>query len=102
MVTVQDIDYQLNYSESYTGSLHSDSCIEGFMFSMSLDNAIQSLINQCYNSFLLTIGCETVGIYYTSDSVFKIFDSHAKNLIGLPDIQGTCVLLEVQTIVDLT
>lgn len=89
-VTVQEINYQLDYSECYTGSLHNNSYIPGFMFSMSLDNAIQSLIDQRYNSFLLTIGCETVGIYCTADTAFEVFDSHAKNLCGLPDSQGTC------------
>jgi len=36
MITVYDCNYQLQYSESYTGRLHGDSSIEGFIYSMPL------------------------------------------------------------------
>jgi hypothetical protein len=56
------------------------------------------LTRQNYNSFLLTVACNTVGIYSTTDGRYNVFDYHARNSLGMADPQGTCILLEVQTI----
>jgi hypothetical protein len=42
-----------------------------------------------------------VGIYCTADGRYKVFDSHARDSLGMADPQGTCILLEVQTISEL-
>jgi len=42
-----------------------------------------------YNSFILTIGYISVGIYCIGDGGFKIFDSHARDLYGMSHPQGT-------------
>lgn len=68
---------------------------------MSFANAIQALLGQNYNSFLLTVLSITVCIYLTPNAKFKIFDSHARDLFGIPHPKGTCVLLDVNTINDL-
>ena len=57
-ITVFDTNYHLQYGESYTCRLHANSnyySIEGFPYSMPLDSALQTLIAETYNSFLLTI-----------------------------------------------
>ena len=59
---------------------------------MPLDCALQTLIQEGYISFLLIIGCSTIAIYTTSNSVLKIFDSHARDSFGMADACGTCVL----------
>ena len=65
---------------------------------MSLDCALQNLVQENYNSFLLTIGCNTVSIYTIPNGLLKIFDSHARDSFGMAHPHGTCVLLEVNSI----
>ena len=92
-------NYQLHYSESYTGNLHnSDSIIEGYQYSIPIDSAFESLLSQNYSSFILTIGCIEVSIYHTDNGSYKIFDSHARDEYGTSHPQGTCVQLEVPSI----
>ena len=68
---------------------------------MSFANAMQALLGQNYNSFLLTILSTSVGFYSNGDGKFKIFDSHGRDSYGMPHPQGTCVLLEVNTLNEL-
>ncbi len=65
-----------------------------------MECAFENLMQQGYNSFLLTIGCNTVSVY-TTDGLLKVFDSHARNSSGMVDRSGTCVLLEVNSIINL-
>ena len=99
MIAIFEKNYQLNYSESYTGNRHHcDSIIEGYQYSMSIDRAFESLLSQNYTSFILTIGCIGVSIYRTDNGSYKIFDSHARDEYGRSHPSGTCVLLEVPSI----
>ena len=99
MIALSEENYQLNYSESYTGNLHHcNSIIEGYQYSMSMDRAFESLLSQNYSSFILTIECIGVSIYHTDNGSYKIFDSHARDEYGRSDPSGTCVLLEVPSI----
>ncbi|XP_044166861.1 uncharacterized protein LOC122950914 [Acropora millepora] len=75
--------------------------MEDFDYCKPLENAIQALIGQSYDSFLLTILSTTIAIYCTANGKFKIFDSHARDSFGIPHPQGTCVLLEVNTLNEL-
>ena len=47
--------FQLEYSESYTGSMHGDARIEGYHYCMLLE----TLLALNYNSFILTVGIIT-------------------------------------------
>ena len=94
MVTVLNINYQLEFTESYSGSLHNATLNENIPYVMPLDCALQTLIQEGYISFLLTIGT----IYTISNDVLKIFDSHSRDSFGMADGHGTCVLLEVNSI----
>ena len=93
-----DINYQLQYSPSYTGTIHGTYEVQDFNYCMSFADAMQALLGQNYNSFLLTILSTTVGFYCNGDGKFKIFDSHGRDSYGMPHPQGTCVLLEVNTL----
>ena len=57
-------DYELQYSESYTGTIHQEVTVEGYQYCTSLDRVFQSLISKNFNNFVLKIGCTAVPIYY--------------------------------------
>jgi DNA replication protein DnaC len=106
IVEIADTNYQLQYSESYCGLLHvihhdENSTIEDFPYCVRLCDAMESLMRDNYVSFVLTIGCITVGIYCISDGHFKIFDSHSRDRYGMTHSLGTCVVLEVQSVHEL-
>ena len=79
MVTVFERFFQLEYSESYTCNMHGDARIEGFTFNCTPRKTLLALN---YNSFILTVGI--IGV-----------DSHARDIYGNSNSQGTCVLLEI-------
>ena len=101
MIIVFNINYQLQYSPSYTGTIHGTCEVQDFNYCMSFANAMQALLGQNYNSFLLTILSTSVGFYSNGDGKFKIFDSHGRDSYGMPHPQGTCVLLEGNTLTEL-
>ena len=72
-----------------------------FNYCTSFEDAIQTLTLQNYISFLLAIGCTTVGIYCIDVGGYKIFDSQSRDVHGMAHPQGTCVLLEVPTLREL-
>ena len=94
-LNVFDTDYQLEYSESYSGTVHQEIAIGGYRYCTSLRRAFESLISESYTNFILTVGCITVATYCNSNMGFKIFDSHARDLCGRGQPQGTRVLLKV-------
>ena len=65
---------------------------------MSFTNAMQALLGQNCNSFLLTILSTIVGFNCNGKGKFKIFDSHGRDSYCMPHPQGTCVLLGVNTL----
>ena len=79
-LNVFDADYQLEYSESYSGTVHQEIAIGGYRYCTSLRRAFESLISESYTSFILTVGCITVASYCNSHMGFKIFNSHARDL----------------------
>jgi len=95
MLNVFDNDYQLQYSESYSGTLHHQTTIEGYDYCTSLETAFQSLMSDNYTSFILTIGSTAVAIYCHGNMGFN---SHARDLYGRSNINGTCVLLELPSL----
>ena len=69
---------------------------------MPFANALQSLLQQNYNSFLITIACNTVSVYLMPNGSLKLFDSHARDSFGMAHPHGTCVLLELTSLDYLT
>ena len=94
LLNVLDIDHELEYSESFTGTVHQETEIEGYQYCTSLQRAFESLLSQNYTNFILTVGVIGVSIYCNVDMGFKIFDFHARDVYGRGNPQGTCVLLE--------
>jgi hypothetical protein len=102
MVTVEDTDYSFEFSESYTANLHFSTGSESIPFVMPLDSALEQLRQETFNSFLLTIEHNTVSIFTDSSGILKVFDSRARDSFGMPHSHGTCVLLEFDSIRNLT
>ena len=92
MIIVFNINYQLQYSPSYTGTIHGTCEVQDFNYCVSFANAMQALLGQNYNSFLLTVLSTTVGFYCNGDGKFKIYDSHGRDSYGMLHPHGTCVL----------
>ena len=69
---------------------------------MPIDSAFEQLWQEAFNSFLLTIEHNTVSIFTDSNGLLKVFDSHARDSFGMPHPYGKCVLLEFDTISNLT
>lgn len=46
MLNVFDTDYQLQYSESYTGTVRQETTIEGYQYCTSLQRAFESLMSE--------------------------------------------------------
>ena len=66
-LNVFDTDYQLEYSESYSGTVHQETTIDWDISSVSLyKEPFESLISETYTNIILTIlteGCIAVAIY---------------------------------------
>ena len=65
-LNVFDTDYQLEYSESYSGTVHLEIAIQGYQYCTSLPRAFESLIFESYTNFILTVGCNTVIVIWGS------------------------------------
>ena len=46
MLTLLEEDYQLEYSESYTGDVHGESTIEGYQYCIGLKRAFELLLSE--------------------------------------------------------
>ena len=97
-LTVSDIDYVFEYSESYNSNVVGDSHIEGYQYCVPFHRSFESLLAKNYNAFILTIDSNAVCIFSTNDGKYKIFDSHARDIFGKSHPEGRCVLLEAATI----
>ena len=100
MVTISNSNYQLEFSDCYSSYLHSSAFNENIGV-MLLDCALHSLIQDCYNSFLLSIASNTVAVYLNQNGFLKVFDSHARDLFGMAAACGTCTLLELSSVINL-
>ena len=102
MVSFHEANYELQYSESYSGILNGQTClVADYPYVMSLDAVLHSLLQENYNKFILTVGSYAVAIYILNNGVYKVFDSYSKNVIGQTDPFGTCTLLEIETLNEL-
>ena len=65
-LNVFDTDYQLEYIESYSGSVHQEIAVEGYQYCTSLPRAFESHIFESYTNLILTVGCITVILIWGS------------------------------------
>ena len=98
VITVEDTDYSIELSQSYTGNLHLYVMNESVQFVMPLDSALEQLQQEAFHSFLLTIEYNTVSIFAELNGIVKVFDSHARDSFGMPHPNGTCVFLEFDSV----
>ena len=74
MVNLSDINYQLTYSESYSGLLNSAlPIIADLPYVISLLAAFNSLLMDNYHAFILTVDIYTVAIYCRPNGRCKVF-----------------------------
>jgi hypothetical protein len=100
-LNVFNSDYELQYSDSYSGTLHQENVIAEYEYCTTLHTAFQSLLADNFTSFILTIGSSAVAIYCHGNTGFKVFDSHARDSYGRSNAHGTCVLLEISSLTNL-
>ena len=102
MVSLSDTNYELRYSESYTGLLNTVlPPIADFPYVASLSAAFNSLVTAHYHAFILTVDIYTVAIYCLPNGGYKVFDSHSRDLVGMAHPYGTCTLIEIDSLVHL-
>ena len=69
---------------------------------VTLENALNEVFHSLnYKSCLLTICMNTVAIMMPFPDVFKVFDSHTRDLYGVSSMSGYCVLISVEGIQNL-
>ena len=101
MVCINDTVYNLQYRESYAGEVLIPCNNEPYFTLQSELHKIFLLPELNYTFALLTVGCNTVAIFKMLDRSFRIFDSHAIDLFGVPSPFGKCILIAVTRIENL-
>ena len=95
-VDMNNSTFHLQYSDSFSGALFMS--VNNYPF-VTLENALNEVFHSLnYKSSLLTIGMNTVAIMMPFPDVFKVFDSHSRDLYGMPSMSGYCVLISVKGI----
>ena len=102
MVSVDNKVYCLQYSDSFSGDVFKISDNEPFYTLKTALNKIFSPTELNYQHCLLTIDCNTVAICMISEGTYKIFDSHSRDVYGIPDPFGKCVLIHVESLDNLS
>ena len=97
MVSIYNKVFTLQYSDSLAGSLHLTSNHGPYM---SLEDSLRQVFLN-YNCCLLTVGISTIAVFKNSERSFKIFDSHSKDLLGMPSSFGKCTLLYIEGVENL-
>ena len=101
MISAYGNIYTLQYSEPYAGGVLMQRSNDPYL---SLEDSLTNIFlwtELNYKYALLTIGINTVAIFKISDVVFKIFDSHSRDLYGIPHPFGKCILLTIESIPNL-
>ncbi len=99
-VEMQNHTFHIQYSDSYSGSLLMNKNNHPYV---TLEHALSEIFFTLkYKSCLLTIGMNTVAIIMPFPGVFKVFDSHSRDLYCMPSISGYCVLMSVERVENLT
>ena len=102
IISVDNKVYYLQYSDSFAGDVFMITDNEPFYSMTSALNKIFSHSELDYQNCLLTIDCNTLAICMISEGKFKIFDSHLRDLYGMPDPFGKCVIIDVESLDNLS
>ena len=94
-----DNTFHLQYSESFSGALFMTVNSDPYM---TVEHSFYEIfVSSNYKSCLLTIAMNTVAIIMPFPDLFKIFDSHSRDLNGMPCACGYCVLTCVEGVQNL-
>ncbi|XP_028418619.1 uncharacterized protein LOC114544075 [Dendronephthya gigantea] len=98
-VDIDNHTFNLQYSDSFSGALYMS---ENSFPYVTLEHALNEVFYSLnYKSCLLTIGMNTVAIMMPFPDVFKVFDSHSRDMYGRPSALHYCVLISVEGIENL-
>ena len=87
IINLSYINYQLTYSDSYSGLLNSAlPIISDFPYVISILAAFDSLLIDNYQAYILTLERYTVAIYCLPNGRCKIFYSHGRDLLDMGPI----------------
>jgi hypothetical protein len=96
LVDIDNDTFYLEYSESFTGALFMAVNNDPYV---TLEHSFNEIfVTSNYKSCLLTIGMNTVAIFMPFPDVFKVFDSHSRDLHGMPcasdinKLQANCLV----------
>ena len=93
-VEMQNYTFNLQYSDPFSGALFMNANNHPYV---TLKHALSEVfLTLNFKSCLLTIGMNTVAIMMPFPDVFKVFDSHSRNLFGMPSAYGYCVLISIE------
>ncbi len=99
LVDIENDTFNLRYSESFSGALFMIVNNDPYV---TLEHAFNEIFfTTNYKSCLLTIGMNTIAIFMPFPDVFKIFDSHSRDLEGMPCASGYCILTSVEGVQNL-
>ena len=93
MVSVDDRMYYLQYSDIQYGDLFiATKILPHYSLAIALNNLF-FYFHLNYKHCLLTIDCNTVSIFKTSERNWNIFDPHSRDSFGMPHSFGKCVVI---------
>ena len=98
-VDINNRAFSLQYSNSFSRALHMS---ENSPPHVTLEHALNEVFVSMHNSScFFTIGMNTVAILMPFPGVFKVFDSHSRDVFGRSSALGYCVLISVEGIENL-
>ena len=83
-----NVEYRLNYSKFYQGRFDRSFCGDGLF--CSLKQVLMNAFSDSSNAMLVFDGY-AMAVIKKSDFLY-LFDSHARNSLGIPDENGTAVV----------
>ncbi len=86
LVDIANDTFQLQYTESLSGELFMTINNDVYVTLEHTFNKLFFILN--YKTCLLKTGMNTVAIFMPFPDVFKIFDSHSRDLHGMPHACG--------------
>ena len=99
LVDIENDTFHLQYSESFSGALFMTVNNDPYV---TLEHAFNEIFfTTNYKRCLLTIGMNTTASFMPFPDVFKIFDSHSRDLQGMPCASGYCILTSVEGVQNL-
>jgi hypothetical protein len=99
ILSINNDTFNLEYSDSFSGALWMECNNEPYV---TLEHAFHDVFDAGnYKSCLLTIGANTVAVLMPFPDVFKVFDSHSRDMHGMPAAMGYSVLVSIEGIQNL-